>query len=182
MKKNDQIILEITAMSSEGSGIGRHEGIAVFVPLTAIGDIAEVLILKVKPNLAFGKLIRIITPSPDREENTCPAFSKCGGCVYRHISYSKECEIKQKRVEDAILRIGGIDKKAEHINYGTSQRYRNKAQYPVNENGSCGFFANHSHRIIPCEDCHLQPVEFAKISRVFEDFIKEKVLKEAIVL
>ncbi len=176
MKKNDQITLEITAMSSEGSGIGRHEGIAVFVPLTAVGDTVEVLILKVKSNLAFGKLLNIIKPSADREENTCAAFSKCGGCVYRHISYPNECEIKQKRVEDAFLRIGGIDKKAEPIQFGKPLRYRNKAQYPVNENGICGFFANHSHRIIPCGDCLLQPEEFKKISAVFEEFIKEKAL------
>lgn len=176
MKKNDQITLEITAMSSEGSGIGRYEGQAVFVPLTAIGDTAEVLILKVKSNCAFGKLLKVITPSSDREENTCEAFLKCGGCVYRHISYKAECEIKQKKVEDAIFRIGGIEKKAEPIQSGSSERYRNKAQYPVNENGLCGFFANHSHRIIPCSDCQLQPEEFAKISKIFSDFIREKAL------
>ena len=50
MKKNDIIPLSITAMSSEGSGIGRYEGLAVFVPQTAIGDELRVKILKVKSN------------------------------------------------------------------------------------------------------------------------------------
>lgn len=176
MKKNDRIVLEITAMSSEGNGIGRHEGLAVFVPLTAIGDIVEVLILKVKTNLAFGKLVNIITPSPDREKDSCSAFSKCGGCVYRHISYSSECEIKQKRVEEAVFRIGGIEKRAEPIQSGCKDRYRNKAQYPVNEEGLCGFYANHSHRIIPSGDCLLQPKEFFLISNIFTEFLKEKAL------
>ncbi|MBO5908603.1 MAG: 23S rRNA (uracil(1939)-C(5))-methyltransferase RlmD, partial [Clostridia bacterium] len=175
MKKNDLIVLDITAMSSEGSGIGRYDGMAVFVPMTAVGDTAEVLILKVKSNCAYGKLLRLITPSPDREENACGTFSKCGGCVYRHISYSAECQIKQKKVEDAVYRIGGISIPPQPICAPSkSERYRNKAQYPINEDGLCGFYAGHSHRIIPCEDCLLQPKEFAKISECFSIFLRNK--------
>ena len=177
MKKNDLIVLNITAMSSEGSGIGRYEGIAVFVPMTAIGDIAEVLILKVKSSCAFGKLVKIIAPSNERIENDCDAFLKCGGCVYRHISYSAECEIKQKKVEDAFLRIGGISLPSQPIEFlNKPERYRNKAQYPINEDCFCGFYANHSHRIIPHRDCYLQPEEFKAVSEIFSDFIKEKSL------
>ena len=66
MKKNEIIDLTITAMSSEGSGIGRYEGLAVFVPMTAIGDGLKVKILKVKSNCAFGKIEKLITPSVSR--------------------------------------------------------------------------------------------------------------------
>ena len=175
MKKNDTVILKITAMGSEGNGIGRYEGMAVFVPMTTIGDEAEVLILKVKSNCAFGKLVRIITPSKLRTENSCNAFSKCGGCVYRHISYPAECDIKWQKVYDAVLRIGGVDMKPNPIEFKPDpERYRNKAQYPVNDEGLCGFYANHSHRIITHEDCLLQPEEFKVVSKIFSDFIKEK--------
>ena len=98
MKKNDYIELTITAMSSEGSGIGRYEGLAVFVPQTAIGDVCRVKILKVKSNCAYGRLEELLTPSPDRCEVDCPVFSKCGGCVYRHITYCAEKRIKRKKV------------------------------------------------------------------------------------
>ena len=54
MKKNDIVELLIDAMSSEGSGIGRYEGMAVFVPLTAIGDKIKERIVKVKSNYAYG--------------------------------------------------------------------------------------------------------------------------------
>ncbi|MBR6743317.1 MAG: 23S rRNA (uracil(1939)-C(5))-methyltransferase RlmD [Clostridia bacterium] len=175
MEKNEIIVLTITAMSSEGSGIGRYDGMAVFVPMTAVGDTAEVLILKVKSNCAYGKLLRLITPSPDREENNCDVFSKCGGCVYRHISYSAECQIKQKKVEDAVYRIGGVYMPPQPICAPSkSERYRNKAQYPINEEGLCGFYAGHSHRIIPCEDCLLQPKEFAKISECFSASLRKR--------
>ena len=87
MQKNDEIILEITGYSSEGSGIGKYNGMAVFVPSAAAGDTVKVHIVKVKKTYAYGKITEIITPSPDRTENSCPVFSQCGGCVYRHISY-----------------------------------------------------------------------------------------------
>jgi 23S rRNA (uracil1939-C5)-methyltransferase len=71
-------------------------------------------------------------------------------------------------VEDAIKRIGGADIDAQPIfadNKVTG--YRNKAQYPVAQDGSVGFFANHSHRIVSCDSCLLQPEEFTRICQVF---------------
>ncbi len=168
MKKNDIITLSITAMSSEGSGIGRYEGLAVFVPMSAVGDELKVKILKVRSNCAFGKIEELLSPSPSRIEPDCQVFSKCGGCVYRHISYEEELKIKRQRVEDAVKRIGGINMEANPIvSDNNTVGYRNKAQYPVAPDGSVGFFANHSHRIIPCDNCGLQPEEFSRIAQIF---------------
>ena len=44
MQKNQEIILEITDITTEGSGVGKYEGMAIFVPLTAVGDTARVKI------------------------------------------------------------------------------------------------------------------------------------------
>ena len=76
MQKNDQIEIEITDMTDEGSGIGRYEGMAVFVPCTAVGDRVRVLVLKVKKTYAYGKLLEVISPSPDRAENDFPSFNR----------------------------------------------------------------------------------------------------------
>ena len=173
MQKNQIVQLEITAMSSEGLGIGRIDSLAVFVPMSAIGDVIEVKILKVKSRCAYGKIEKILKSSPNRTLADCEAFSKCGGCVYRHISYESELEAKQKRVEDAIRRIGGVDMSAQPIvSNGATFGYRNKAQYPVAADGTVGFYANHSHRIIPSASCNLQPEEFEKICKIFTDWFK----------
>lgn len=174
MQKNDRIVLTITDLTSDGSGVGRYEGMAVFVPMTAVGDTALVHVVKVKKTYAYGKLESIIEASKNRCKNDCPVFKRCGGCVYRHITYSSECEIKQTHVENCIKRIGGIDINANPIIPAVSQyRYRNKAQFPLSENGKTGFFANHSHNIIECEDCLLQPLEFAKISQIVSLWISK---------
>lgn len=174
MKKNEFIILEITAMSSEGSGIGRYEGLAVFVPMTAVGDKVRVKIVKVKSNCAFGIIDEIISPSPDRADNDCPVFKQCGGCAYRHITYQSECRIKQNKVYEAIKRIGGIDLQPRPIISAVSdKRYRNKAQFPVCDDGRVGFYAARSHRAVPCDDCLLQPEEFTAAAEVFGHFMRK---------
>ena len=103
MKKNDIIKLDIDAMSSLGSGIGRYEGLAVFVPLSAVGDELRVKILKVKSNCAFGKIEEILVPSKVRCESDCVVFSKCGGCDFLHISYEAEKRAKTNFVKKSSI-------------------------------------------------------------------------------
>lgn len=174
MNKNDEIILNIDGTSSDGYGVGRYDGIAVFVPLTTEGDVARVKILKVKRSYAYGKMIELLTPSQSRKEPDCDVFSQCGGCVYRHINYEKECEIKSAKVENNIRRIGGYDLKPQQIiKANRICRYRNKAQFPVSLNGNTGFYATHSHRIIESDDCLLQPEIFTRLCAAITEWIKK---------
>lgn len=167
MKKNDDIKLDITAMTGEGVGIARYDGMAVFVPQTAVGDTVLAHIIKVKKSYAIAKLLDVILPSKDRTQVDCNVFSKCGGCAFRHISYNAEKKVKYNNVKDAMLRIGGIDKTPNDIiSLEQTKAYRNKAQYPISQsdNGiSYGFFAKHSHRVIECDNCLLQPKIFGQI-------------------
>lgn len=173
IKKNDEIVLEICDYTTDGSGVGRFEGMAVFVPLTAVGDTARVKILKVKKTYAYGKLIELIEKSQNRQDDTCSAFSRCGGCAYRHITYEAEKALKTQKVYETIKRIGGVDLEPQPILFDNDCRYRNKAQYPVGPDGKVGFYAFHSHRIIPCDDCLLQPEIFGILTAVTEKWIKE---------
>ena len=60
LKKNDEIRLTIDAMTAEGSGIGRYDGMAVFVPNTAVGDTVLCHIIKAKKNYAVGKAFSVL--------------------------------------------------------------------------------------------------------------------------
>lgn len=175
LKKNQDIKLNISGITAEGSGVGHYDGIAVFVPNTAVGDEIECHIIKTKKNYAVGKIQSILKASKDRIIPDCEVFSRCGGCVFRHINYSAECEMKKQRVADAMHRIGHLDAEPDSIiKSGSTSRYRNKAQYPVRtENGkiNIGFFAPNSHRVIDCDDCMLQPKEFSRIIAAFRKWI-----------
>ena len=173
IRKNDIFEADITAMTAEGSGICRIEGMAVFVPGTAVGDRCAVRIVKVLRKYAFGRLEKLLAPSPDRIAPDCPVAAQCGGCVYRHIRYEAELQIKTQRVRDALERIGGLqDFQMEPILAAPDRcRYRNKCQLPIglSKDGTLqlGFYAVNSHRIVNTESCLLQPEAFDRAAAAF---------------
>lgn len=178
LKKNDIIDLEITGLTNEGCGIGKADGIVIFVPFTAVGDKLKVRILKVNRSHCYGKIEKIIFPSPDRIETDCDAFGKCGGCDFRHISYYAELKAKEGFIYDAFTRIGKLNPDFLPIVPNCSEyEYRNKSQYPVRKDSNgetvCGFFAERSHRIVPCKRCKLEPAIFGEIRQFVIEFAKE---------
>ncbi len=176
LAKNDIITLEITALTNEGSGVGHYKedssdgrGMAVFVPLTAVGDVISCRVVKVLRSYAYGRVEGILTASPDRAEDGCPVYAKCGGCCFRHISYEAELRAKQGFVQDAFMRLGGLSPEFLPIQGSESpEGYRNKLQMPVSKQDGrtvCGFYSERSHRVIPVDKCALQPELFAEITR-----------------
>ena len=173
LKKNEVYTAEMIDYTTEGSGICRIDGMTVFVPNAAVGDKAEIKILKVSKRIAYGKIEKIIQPSPDRCVPDCGIFQKCGGCTFRHISYEAELRFKQKRVTDALTRIGGISPGIVMPIVGADivDGYRNKAQLPVTADKDgrirVGFFAPASHRVIPLDECALHSPIFNRVISVF---------------
>ncbi len=172
LKKNDEIKLNIDSVTSEGSALGRYDGLAVFVFGAVPGDVVEAHIIKASKSYAVGIMKEIIEKSPFRIESDCPVSDKCGGCTFRSMTYEKELESKLDFVNGNMERIAKLPIRCEGI-IGASDilRYRNKAQYPVSIRGAdffAGFYAYKSHRIVPAADCLLQPVEFKAGIKAFE--------------
>ena len=169
MNKNEIITLSITDINPDGNGVGRGEnGEVVFVPLTAPGDLAKVKIIKCAKNYFVGRLEELVSPSPLRVEPDCPAYHRCGGCVYRHLSEEAELQIKKQTVENAFKRIGHLEVTvADTVSFGFSN-YRNKVVYPLgrNNNGDVtfGYYARHTHAIVEHETCPLQENLFSEIA------------------
>ena len=138
-KKNELIILEITDLTEEGQGVGKKDGLVFFVKDSVMGDVVEARILKVKKNYAYAKVEKLLEASPYRITPLCLVAGKCGGCQLQHLSYEKELAWKEDRIAQSLIRIAGIPEeevrgKGEGILGGKTERYRNKAQYPV-QNG-----------------------------------------------
>lgn len=163
LKKNDIVNLTIDDIASDGNGVGRYNGMAVFVARTAPGDHVRARVVNLQRSYAYGIVDELVEPSPVRVESDCACFAQCGGCDFRHISYEAELGLKTKFVADALRRIGGLDVSvarcapSPHID-----EYRNKAAFPVAQDGDrlvAGLFAPRSHRVLPetLSVCHLQP-------------------------
>ena len=131
-KKNASLTLEITGYTAEGMGVARWEGRVVFIPGTILGERWEVQLLKVKTNVAWGRAVRLLAPSPERVELDCPLAGRCGGCQYRHMTYEEELRAKRQRVQDALTRVGGVSLELPQVLGAENPlRYRNKVQFPV---------------------------------------------------
>ena len=208
LQKNDLIRLEITDLTEEGQGVGKKDGLVFFVKDSVMGDKVEARILKVKKNYAYAKVEKLLEASPYRITPFCPVAGKCGGCQLQHLSYEKELAWKENRIAQSMIRIAGlspeeVESKKEGILGGVLSRYRNKAQYPV-QNGKVigeektvsgrafaerkkgseneqesydslrmGFYGFHSHRIIETEDCLINSAENPLILNCIKDWARE---------
>lgn len=133
MNKNDVIELLITSYNSEAQGVGRHEGMVVFVPFALVGEFVQVTIIKVTKNYMVGKVIKILKPSKERVEPKCSYYNKCGGCALQHASYFESLRVKEEIVRSALTRIGGFTDINVNPTIGCDNQYeyRNKSAFPV---------------------------------------------------
>ena len=172
LEKNKIYRARIEGYTSEGLGVARIDGQAVFVLQALRGEDCDVLLLKVLKNAAFGKVVKVHEPSLHRVEPDCPYYGKCGGCDFRHMDREEELYAKKTRVQDALRRIGGSDVQVEEILAGERLHYRNKSQFPIAADGTVGFYKARSHQVIPVENCLLQKVDTNNVQLKFDRYIR----------
>ena len=169
MKKGDTVSLAITDVNNLGCGVGRLEGKVVFVKGAVTGDTVTATVIKDNKSFAVAKLESVTVSSPLRErESFCSAPLSCGGCVYRHVTYAHEKEIKYNHVRSAFDKVGLSDVTVLPVMSTEKTRgYRNKAQYPVTATKSgmrSGFYASKTHKVIPTDCCSIQAEDFGEIT------------------
>ena len=172
LEKNKVYRARVEGYTSEGLGVARIDGQAVFVHRALRGEDCDILLLKVLKNAAFGKAVKVYTPSPHRTEPDCPYYGRCGGCDFRHMDRAEELDAKRQRVQDALRRIGGSAVTVESIDGGEPLHYRNKSQYPVAADGSVGFYRARSHQVVPVERCLIQKPQADKAAQALRDYIR----------
>ena len=91
-----------------GEGVARVDDFVVFVPFVIPGEIVEAEVTEVKKKFARARLVRVLTPSPERVEPRCEYFGKCGGCQYQHLAYPAQLRVKHKQIVDLFQRVGGL--------------------------------------------------------------------------
>jgi len=166
--------LEIIDITHSGEGVGRLENMIVFVDNTIPGDVVEIEITTVKKTYAKGSLLSIKEKSPERVEPACPYFGDCGGCQLLHMSYPGQLRAKAKMVKDALQRIGGFKELAVEPIIGMTEpcRYRNKAQFKVDQKGM-GFYAKNTHQLVHIDDCLNQPESNVALIKTMNGLIRD---------
>ena len=158
----DKITLTIQDIAFGGEGVGRLGDFVVFVPFVITGETVEAELTEVKKNFARAKLLRVLTPSPERTAPECQYFTQCGGCQYQHMDYAAQLRMKHKQISDLFVRIGKIS--AEKIlpvapcpqPYG----YRNRIMIRSQWNGPAkkleiGFVGVDNKFVVDIQECKI---------------------------
>jgi len=176
VSKNDEVVLDIIGLTHDGEGVGRVDGFTLFVSGALPGEQVRALVLKVKKQYGYAKVLERLITSPHRVELEQPA-NAYGGCQLQHLKYGEQLRWKRQHVVDVLERIGKFQ--VEHgaedggadgqppvkvlpvIGMEQPWRYRNKSQMPIGADPRTGeliggYFAKASHRIIDTDVSLLQ--------------------------
>lgn len=121
--------LTLDRLGFGGYAVGRHDGLAVFVPFGAPGDRVRVEVYERDPRFARARIVAILEPSPHRVAPRCRHFGDCGGCQFQHVDYPTQVASKAEFVRDALVRTGGFDWPAPvRIHHAEPWGYRVRSQ------------------------------------------------------
>ena len=164
--------VEIAGIAAGGDGVGRTEGMVVFVPRTAPGDVVQAHLARSK-RFARGTLSSIDVASPDRVEPTCRHYTvdHCGGCQLQHLSYASQLSAKGRIISDALRRIGRRDVGDVAVEPSDAQwRYRRKLTLHVRKSGDRWIAGLHpfddASAVFDLDDC---PITDERVLAVWED-------------
>lgn len=104
-----------------------------------------------------GRLLRVLTPAPERVTPSCPYFSKCGGCKFQHIAYDSYLAWKQKILKETLAQRGFSDVKINPI-VKIPERTRRRVTFNSVASGAShwfGFNGEKSKNVVSLKSCLL---------------------------
>lgn len=150
--------LTIDRIAAGGDGVARADGMAVFVPRTAPGDVAQVAYVS-HARHGRGRVLQILTPSPHRVEPPCVHYERdrCGGCQLQHLDVESQQLARRQIVQDTLRRIGRREIALPSLDTGDAWGYRSRLTLTLRRSGNRWIGGLHAHddpsRVFALETC-----------------------------
>ncbi|MCP5149500.1 MAG: 23S rRNA (uracil(1939)-C(5))-methyltransferase RlmD [Ectothiorhodospiraceae bacterium] len=103
------VTARIEDIGERGRGVARVDGKVVFVDGGLPGERVRLSMRKRRRRFDEAVVLEVLEPSPDRVEPRCPHFGRCGGCSLQHLAPAAQLALKQRRLLEALTRIGGVE-------------------------------------------------------------------------
>ncbi|MGD9939259.1 MAG: class I SAM-dependent RNA methyltransferase [Clostridia bacterium] len=145
--------MTIQTLVAGGDGLGFMDGLAVFVPLSAPGDVLSVRVREVRRDYAKAEILELIEASPQRVSPECPLYGECGGCNLMHLSYEAQSAARLGIFQEAFRRAGVLLPVDVGMTISHPFGYRNRAQFHHAPKGGVGYARRSSNAVIPVQDC-----------------------------
>ncbi|MFU8779763.1 MAG: class I SAM-dependent RNA methyltransferase [Kiritimatiellia bacterium] len=140
-----------------GDGVGKWDGMAVFVRGALPGEQVTVQITERKKKYAKAALRGVDVASPSRIQPACGYAATCPGCAYQHVDYQQEVAWKQQQLQSLLQRVGGITAfpVSDPIASPQPVSYRNKIVMHAGQEGAFGYFGLDNRTVGDISDCPL---------------------------
>jgi 23S rRNA (uracil1939-C5)-methyltransferase len=159
----------IESLDHEARGIGHVAGKVIFVERALPGERVRYRSLRSKSSYEFAAVREILHPSPARVEPRCPYFGRCGGCSMQHLDSPTQVAVKQRVLEDNLLRIGKVRPEVIYrAIHGPNWRYRFRARLSVRyiarrETILIGFHERKSSWVADMQTCEILPAHVSAL-------------------
>jgi len=154
----DEIEVDIERLVYGGEGLGRFEGVPIFVPRSIPGERLRVRLVERRTGWGRAEIVEILKRSPERRDAPCPFFDRCGGCDLQHIEEAAQLRYKAEAVCESLVRQGGVEIPKDKLEVipGDPWQYRVRAQLHLGQSDrgrEVGYFARGSHELVAIDRC-----------------------------
>ena len=157
-----ELEVRIEKLVAGGEGLARWDGVPIFVPRSAPGDLAKVRITERRPDYGRAEIEEILEPGPARRPDPYPELSPTGICDLQHIKDEVQPLLKAAAVRETLERLGGIQVVPENTELiaGAPWGYRLRTQLhtnvdPMTNGVRVGYYARGTKELIPITRCAL---------------------------
>lgn len=179
MKYGDEIIGTIQAIDDKGRGYFVTETDTgakrtVVIPFTSVGDLVRARVRKRERGHTLAELVSIEEPSSDRVEAPCPHAGICGGCLWQHMAYNAQLELKRDMINCAFEGAHHEERVESVLPCPDTFYYRNRMDYVVSWRGEVGLKAyGYWNRYLDLKTCLLLDEETPNILEEARKLITE---------
>jgi 23S rRNA (uracil1939-C5)-methyltransferase len=165
----EELEVRIEKLVAGGEGLARFEGVPVFVPRSAPGDLLRVRIVDRRPDYGRAEIVDILEPGPARRPDPVPELSRAGVCDLQHLDDAVQPRLKAEAVRETLERLGRLSVPADvPLITGEPWGYRLRTQLhteidPVGGGVRVGYYARGTNEVIPLARCPLLVPELEEL-------------------
>lgn len=146
--------VSIEKLDDLGQGITYINDKVCFIPNALPEELVDIEITEDKKKYQKAQIKKILKPSPNRQESSCPYNKLCGGCSLGHLKYDETINYKKEKLKNIIKKNTSLEIEPIFIKNNTIYNYRNKITLKIKDN-EWGYYNSESHNFIKIKRCLL---------------------------
>ncbi|MEO6193198.1 MAG: TRAM domain-containing protein [Thermoanaerobaculia bacterium] len=166
-----EIETRIEKLVAGGDGLARFQGVPIFIPRAAPGDLVRARIVERKPDYGRAEIVQILEPGPARRPDPVPELTRSSIADLQHLEDDMQTRLKVQAVRETLEHLGHLVLPADvEVIKGEPWGYRLRTQLhtevdPVAGGVRVGYHARGTNEVIPVSNCPLLVPELEALLR-----------------